>query len=367
MRILHILPNFGPGGAERLVVNLMETTNKERFEVAAVSLFPETGTILEKEIREKGLKVYFLNKHLGPDPRMVYKLYRIFKEYKPNILHTHRYVLRYALLPALLCRIPVKIHTVHSIAEKEVDGIGKVIHWFAFHLGGVVPVSISQQVANTVKDLYGKNIHTPVIYNGIPTNHFVNNSHRLTQRINKNLILIHIGRFATPKNHHLLIESFSIAVKEHPNMELWLVGDGPLRPEIEKLVKEKELENKVKFLGVRSDILQLLSESDVFILPSDWEGVPLTVLEAMATGKPVIATTVGGVSELVEDGRTGILVPPKDPKALAQAILRLAKDPAMRESMGKEGQKRAIEKFDIKQTARQYEELYLKLLKREKL
>lgn len=367
VRVLHVLPNFGPGGAERLVVDLMEATDKTRFEVAAVSLYPESGTILEREIREKGLKVYFLTKHRGLDLRMIPQLYRLFREFCPDVIHTHRYVLRYALLPMLLCRIPVRIHTVHNVAQKEVDWIGKVIHHIAFRLGGVVPVSISQEVAKTVRVLYGQGIYTPVIYNGIYTARFISEAKKDTLREKENLIVLHVGRFVPQKNHLLLIEAFAKTVKECPTMRLWLVGDGPLRLKVQELIKGKGLEGKVSFLGIRDDVPKLLMDSDIFILSSDWEGVPLTVLEAMAAGKPVIATAVGGVPELVVNGETGILVLPRDFDALAQAILRLARDKTLRQNMGELARRRAIERFDITQTARAYEELYLRLLKGERL
>ncbi len=362
VRVLHIVPNFSPGGAERLVVDLMEATDEGRFEVVAVSLYPESGTILEREIKAKGLKVYFLNKHLGLDLRMIPQLYRLFRSFRPDVVHTHLYVLRYTLLPTLLCRIPVRVHTVHSVAQKEVDRIGKLVHWIAFRLGGVLPVSISQEVANTVRAVYGQDIYTPVIYNGIPTGRFVSKNGWNGPKKEKEVTLLHVGRFAPPKNHLLLIEVFAQALKDYPKMRLWLVGDGPLRPEVERVVEKKGLSDKVFFLGIRDDVPKLLAESDVFILPSDWEGVPLTVLEAMAAGKPVIATAVGGVPELVENGVTGILVPPHNSKALAQGILRLAKDPDLRQRMGKAAQERALERFDIARTAREYEALYLKLL-----
>lgn len=362
-KILHILPNFGLGGAEQLVVDLMEATDKERFEVAAVSLYPESGTILEKEIREKELQVYFLNKHRGLDLRMIPQLYRLFRIFRPDVVHTHLYALRYTLLPTLFCRIPVRVHTVHNVAQKEVDRVGKLVHWIAFRLGKVVPVSISREVANTVRAVYGRGIHTPVIYNGIPTKWFVSSAGQDNTKKEKDVVLLHVGRFAPQKNHLFLIEAFALAAKEHPTMQLWLVGDGPLRPAVEKAVVEVRLEGKVSFLGIRDDVPKLLAASDVLVLSSDYEGVPLTVLEAMAAGKPVIATAVGGVPELVEDEVTGILVPPRNPEALARGILRLARDPDLRQRMGKAAQERALARFDISRTAREYEALYLKLLK----
>ena len=362
VRVLHVIPNFGPGGAERLVVDLMEATDKERFEVAAVSLYPESGTVLEKEIKEKGFRVYFLDKHRGLDLRMIPQLYRVFRSFRPDVVHTHLYVLRYTLLPALFCRIPVKVHTVHNVAQKEVDWVGKLVHWIAFRLGNVMPVSISQEIANTVRAVYGRGIYSPVIYNGIPTMRFISSAGQDNVE-KKEVVLLHVGRFAPQKNHLLLVEAFALAVKEYPKMRLWLVGDGPLRPAVEKTVVEMRLEGKVFFLGIRDDVPKLLADSDLFVLSSDYEGVPLTVLEAMAAGKPVVATGVGGVPELVEDGVTGILVPPCNPEALAKGILRLAKDSDLRQRMGKAAQERALERFDIARTAREYEALYLRLLK----
>ncbi len=147
-------------------------------------------------------------------------------------------------------------------------------------------------------------------------------------------------------------------------MELWLVGDGPLRPAVEDAVRERGLERSVVFWGIIPRVEEVLRDADIFILSSDWEGLPLVAVEAMAAGKPVISTSVGGVPELVEKEVTGFLVPPKDPDALASAILRLARDPQLRKQMGLAAKKHAVERFDISRTIRLYEDLYLKLWRR---
>jgi len=255
---------------------------------------------------------------------------------------------------------------VHSIAQKEVDALGKIVHWLAFHFGKVVPISISQAVARTVRKLYG--VRTTIVYNGIPTEEFqrsneVRSVWRKKEGIkDSELVLIHIGSFSPQKNHRLLIEALGQAIKERSDLKLFLVGNGELRPDIEELVKEKGLDRNIRFLGLRQDIPELLAACDIFILSSDWEGVPMTILEAMAAGRPVIATAVGGVAELVEDGKTGLLVPPQNAQALAAAMTRLANGPVLRQALGKQGQKRALKRFDINLVARQYEELYLKAL-----
>ena len=364
IKILHVIPKFVLGGAERLLVNLLEAFDHEWFEVAAVSFYPESGTIFEQEIKEKGLTVYFLNKHQGLDLRIIPNLYHLFQTFKPDVVHTHLYVLHYVFLAMLLCRIPVRVHTIHTIAQKEVDRIGKLVHWVVFRLGRVVPVSISLEVANTVHALYGRGIRTPVIYNGIPTARFVSKAGRGMGEGGKNMVLLHSGRFVPEKGHLLLIEAFDLSIKEYPWMQLWLVGDGEFRPAVERAVSEKGLQEKVFFLGIRNDVSNLLADCDLFVLSSSYEGFSLAVLEAMAVGKPVVSTRVGGVPELVEDGLTGFLVPPRDPEALSQAILRLVKDHDLCRRMGQAGQRKALERFDISRTAQEYETLYFKLLKK---
>ena len=129
---------------------------------------------------------------------------------------------------------------MHNVAQKEVDRAGKFVHWLAFRLAGVVPVSISQEVAVTVRNLYGHEIETPVIYNGIPTGRFSVCSNRKDE--DDNIILLHVGRFSPEKNHRLLIESFALALEECSRLHLWLVGDGELKSDIEKPVSYTHLD-----------------------------------------------------------------------------------------------------------------------------
>jgi len=360
LHVLHIIPNLGTGGAERLVVNLVKSFDKDRFDVAVCILYPKSGTTFEKHLEKSEIPIYYLGKHKGLDLRMIPRLYRLFQDFKPLSVQ------RYALIPLILCRIPARFHTVHSIAQKEVDAPGKIVHRLAFHMGGVIPVSISQEVARTVEKLY--KVRTPIIYNGIPTKHFQSTEEarsiwRKKEGIKSSeVVFLHIGSFSPQKNHRLLVEAFAQATKKRSDLKLLLVGDGELRPDIEKIVREKRLEQNIHFLGLRQDISELLSACDIFILSSNYEGVPMTILEAMAAGKPVIATAVGGVPEVVKDGISGLLVPPQDIQALSNAMVRLADDSSLREGMGKEGRKRALEWFDINLIVRQYEELYLKVL-----
>jgi len=366
VRVLHIIPDFGSGGAERLLVDLLQATDTDRFEVAAVSLYPRRGTILDKEINDKELKVFYLNKRLGLDIRVIFEVHRLFRNFRPDVIHTHLSVLHYTLIPTTLLRVGARIHTIHNTAQKETDRFGKIVRFIAFYLCHTLPVSLSQQVANSVREVYGRYLSTPIIFNGIPTLRYL---HQFSENqsepvLNDDFVLIHIGRFVPQKNHKLLVESFAKALNVYPKMRLLLVGEGPLRPQTEQIVENLKLTNKVMFLGVRKDIPELLAKSDAFVLSSDWEGMPLTILEAMAAGKPVVSTSVGAVPEIVMNGITGILVSPQDSKLFSDGLLKLTKDTGLCAKMGNSGRQRVLEQYDISRTAREYESIYLKQLKR---
>ncbi|MEM3503920.1 MAG: glycosyltransferase, partial [Nitrososphaeria archaeon] len=314
-----------------------------------------------KEVIEKGTKVFFLNKRKGFDIRVVSEIIALLREYKPDIVHTHRYALSYVLMSLPFSGVSVCIHTVHNVAYKEVGKIWRMLFWFAFNVFGVIPVSISESVASTVKSLYGKNLYTPVIYNGAKTQRFIEVDRLDTTK--NNIVILNVARFEEQKNHKLLIEAFALLAQSFPNVELWLVGDGPLKPQIEIMVKDKNLTEKVKFLGIRSDIPGILACSDIFVLASSYEGFGLSVIEAMASKKPVVATNLPAIQEVVVNGETGILVPPSNSKMLAEAILQLVRDKESREEMGRKGQLRATTLFDISKTVQNYEALYMKLFK----
>jgi UDP-N-acetylglucosamine:LPS N-acetylglucosamine transferase len=141
IKVLHVIPNFGCGGAERLVIDLLDTANKARFEMAVVSLYPESGSILDKELKKKGINVFYLNKHIGFDIGMFFELYHLFRSFRPDVVHTHLSVLRYTLIPTIVCRIPVGIHTMHNVAQKETGWLGKLVRRIAFGFASISGMS----------------------------------------------------------------------------------------------------------------------------------------------------------------------------------------------------------------------------------
>ncbi len=358
MKILHVVPTLRIAGAESLVVNMLKRFDRTLIDIRLCVLYPCYKTELERELIKERVPVYYLGKHKGLDIRIIGRINRLLAEFRPDVIHTHGYILRYPLMPTLLNRIPIRIHTLHTLAQHEVGFLGKILHWVAFNLFRVLPISVSDFVANSVLEVYGVPSH--VIHNGIPTHRF-NIIKKWTYKEKTEVIFINIGGFRPAKNHRLLVDAFAEAVKKNKNLKLLLVGDGPLRSDMEELVKERGLENNTSFLGSRNDIPFLLEKSDVYISSSEWEGFGLAIVEAMAAGKPIIATAVGAVPELVDDEINGLLVPSKDVKALSSAMSKLVNNPKLCERMGHESRKRAFENFDIEITTKKYEKLYLKL------
>jgi len=349
-----------------MAVHLMLRLLHDGFRVAAVSLYDRQGTDLETILDREGIPVWYLGKHRGFDPRMYLRLTGVLRGFRPDVVHTHRYVLRY-LFPFLIVGGPqVWIHTFHNLAEKEVDEVGKWVHRIAFRLG-VVPVAIAREVAKSIERVYALK-DVALIPNGIPVAQYaletqIGKAWRAKEGFGEGeLLLVSVARLSPQKGHEVLIRAFSRATSSFPHMRLLLVGEGPLRAELEKLVRALGIEDRVRFLGVRTDIPQILVASDVFVLASWWEGNPLSVMEAMAAGKPVLATAVGGVPELVLDGVTGFLVAPGDVQGMAQAMRTLAQDSGLRFYMAQQAFEQARTRFDIGLMVKQYEALYDRLL-----
>ncbi len=350
-------------------VHLMRDLSRRGFEVAAISLFGRAGTDLEELLAESKVPTWYLDKRPGPDPRMVPRIARILKAFRPHVIHTHRHALSYALLPAFYRKVPVVVHTVHSMAEYDMAGseihkkAARLIHRVAYRRR-VVPVAIADEVAKSLTCFYGIG-EVPSVPNGIPVEAFGNPAvGRETWREREgfgreDVLFVCVAGLRPVKNHSLLLEAFAQGpAAANPHTRLLLVGEGELRSELEEEVRALGLAGKVSLLGLRVDIPEVLSAADVFVLSSDWEGNPLSVMEAMAAGRPVISTAVGGVPELVEEGKSSLLVPRGNVSALARAMSLLAKDQGLRMNMGRAAYERAMERFDLRAMTEAYANLY---------
>jgi glycosyltransferase involved in cell wall biosynthesis len=367
--VFQIITSLVPAGAERLVVHLLEHVDRERFAPVCICLRNPVGSHLEARVQQLGIPLYFLGKGDKMSLAVLRKLDALFRQYRPVVVHTHLLALNYAYPLMLRYRTPARVHTVHNLAPREM-GV-RVSAWvrqmaFRYRVGGVIPVAIAEEVRASIQRVYGYP-DPPLIPNGIPTDEYAPNpdtraqwrqAHGIEPRAT---VVTHIGRFAFQKNHALLIEAFAQVRADAP-LYLLLVGGGELENAVREQVAALGLQERVRFLGIRADVADILRASDVFVLSSRWEGNPMSVMEAMAAGLPVVSTAVGGVPELVREGVTGLLVPSEDAGALAQAMQALVDDPVRRQAMGAAARQHAVAHFDIRHTVRGYEQLYEKLL-----
>jgi glycosyltransferase involved in cell wall biosynthesis len=366
IKVVQIVPLLSPGGAERVAVHIARGLNRRRYETMVISFSGRVGCDLDHMLEEADIEARYLGKHPGFDYRVYSRLDSVLKEYEPDVIHTHLHVLRYALPSMLLMKRVAMVHTVHNLAEREIEPRARLIQRYAL-THGVKPIAVAEEVAASLESLYGIQ-RCRVISNCIPTDLYANpQTSRKDWRAKEgfkdtDVLFVCVARFAPQKNHALLLKSFAHGPASDPRAHLVLVGEGDLRANLEEQSKKLNVAGKVHFLGLRSDIPEVLGAMDAFVLSSDYEGNPLSVLEAMASGLPIVSTAVGGVPKLFEAGNEGFLVAPGDFQGLAKSMNSLLKYQAAREFMGTAAASRARKSYDVANMVRAYEDVYEDLL-----
>jgi glycosyltransferase involved in cell wall biosynthesis len=353
------------GGAEQMLLQLVTQLDPARYEITVVSLH-RLGSPMDREFAAAGVDVVYLDKRLGLDARMFSRIDAAILRLRPDLVHTHRGLLQYAL-PSIVGRLGRRVvHTVHSVAEREVENaLTRASHWLAFR-AGVAPVAICESVADSILRVYGVRA-VAVIPNGVPVRTFRSPrlppaEWRAANRIPAGAVAFAcVARLSPQKDIGALLRAFASL---DGGEVLLLCGGGEEQAELRAAARALGVAERVFFLGPRSDVPDVLAASDAFVLSSRYEGHPLSVMEAMAAGRPVIATAVGGVPELVRQGETGILVPPGDVEALSQAMRRLAADRGAREALGRNGLRVATETCDTSLMTARYDRLYQDVLAR---
>jgi glycosyltransferase involved in cell wall biosynthesis len=367
IKVLHIVPMLSPGGAERVAVHIVRGLNPQRYQAAVVSFSGRLGCDLDRLLEEAGVEVRYLGKRPGFDYRKYHSVNNVLRNYRPHIVHTHLQVLRYALLPFLFSLKDASlVHTVHNLAERDVEPRARLVQRFAFK-HGVVPIAVAEEVGRSVERLYGIQ-PCRVISNCIPTDCYAYpRTPRGVWRAkegfgSEDILFVCVARFVPQKNHALLLKAFAEGPASNPHAHLVLVGEGALREQLEQQAKNLGLAGQVHFLGLRSDIPEVLAAMDVFVLSSDYEGSPLSVIEAMTAGLPIVSTAAGGVPDLFDSGREGFIVPTRDVQCLSESMVFLLGNREARQSMGMAASRRARAKFDVSAMVQAYERLYESLV-----
>ena len=348
MRVLHVETARTWRGGEAQVLWLAEGLARLGHEVL---LLAPRG-MLARRAEAEGVPVDILP-FSGPwDPRAVRKLVLAVAEWKPHIVHLHTSHAHTLGMLAKLAGAEAKYVVSRRVASPVRSGP---------KYGGWVKrfVAISEAVRRELSAGGIPPEKVSVVYSGVPVDAIssVLPDGRIRDAVEGKVVFGNASALTREKGHDVLLRAVSFASGRCPNLGLVVAGDGPLRRSLERLSGKLGLQGKVVFLGFRRRIWEVLKALDAFVLPSRREGLGVSILEAMACGLPVIATDVGGISEAVSDGDTGILVPPDDPKAMGEAMVLLASDGKLREEMGRRARERA-RYFDIERTVRDTEAVY---------
>ncbi|NOT83201.1 MAG: glycosyltransferase [Methylococcaceae bacterium] len=365
MRILHVIENLNTGGAEHMLVNLVTEQIRRQNHVAVLCLF-EAGD-LAGNLTALGVNVTACHKNSGLNLSVILTLIKRVYQFAPDVLHSHSLMGNYYMAFVRLFAAPraVQVVTRHGLLrEGKVGRLGFLFHlslWMTHWAVGVCDAVSAELISKHAR--FSLRILT--INNGIdlarfkPCNSGSQQALKLELKLGTQTRLVGIVARLNPiKNHHLLLEAFALVQQQVPHSALVIVGDGELRRELEAYTQTLKLTSSVFFLGDRTDVNTLLAGLDVFVLSSNNEGYSLALLEAAAGSLPLVATAVGGNADIVEHNQNGLIVPPKQPTALAAALIKLLENPERANLMGNNARIWVEKNASVQAMADAYEQLY---------
>ncbi len=367
--VIHVVYSFDVGGLENGIVNLINRMPADRFRHMIVALTQCVPAFSER-IQRRDVEFISLHKGAGHGLKLYPALFRLFREKKPAIVHTRNLAALEMVIPAWLAGVPVRIHGEHGWDSFDREGTSRKYRLVRKLYSPFVSryVALSRKIESYLHDKVGIAAgRVRRICNGVDASRFVPAPVR--QEISGSpfndpalTVFGAVGRLQAVKDHASLIRAFGVFVRGNAEAarraRLMIVGGGPSQGMLQDLIRAEQLDGHVWLAGERSDVPSMMRGMNVFVLPSLSEGISNTLLEAMATRLPIIATDVGGSAELVVDGQTGRLVPPADVARLAEAIAELFADPEKAVAMGEAGCERVQAQFSLDAMVRAYLSLY---------
>jgi len=358
--IVHVLSSFGVGGQERVALDLASWQRRQGQRVIAVSVADGPEGPLAEAFRANGVETFNVPKGPGVDVQLPFRLAKVFTHVGIDVVHTHNpHALVYGAPAASLARA-ASVHSKHGMNPDTARRL-----WLRRSVSTLVDAYVAvtpalARAALDARETSAERLH--VIPNGVDLSRFVPDP-AARERVRAELGILPsawvvgtVGRLAPEKNQALLLRAMMPLLDER--RQLVIVGDGPERAALTALAAESWRSEYCHLVGARSDVERYLAAFDVFALSSVTEGLPLVLLEAMATGVPVVSTEVGGIADLIERGVSGVLVPSNDEQELRRQLLFLANFPTAALRLGAAGRKSALAKYSLEQMAERYQALY---------
>jgi sugar transferase (PEP-CTERM/EpsH1 system associated) len=368
--VAHVVYRFDTGGLENGIVNLINHMPASSYRHAVVALTEVTD--FSKRITCSDVEFIALHKQPGHGVWLYPKLYRLFKKMRPAIVHTRNLAALEAQAPAWAAGVPVRLHGEHGRDVSDLHGenrrlqrVRRVYRPFVHHY-----FALSRDLAGYLKD----KVHVPAgritqVYNGVDVERFCPPPGGVRAVIAgcpfnapEHWLIGTVGRMQTVKDQTNLARAFVLALQQQPalreRLRLVLIGEGALREQCATILREAGVLDLAWLPGERSDVADVMRGLDCFVLPSLAEGISNTILEAMATALPVIATDVGGNADLVVHGQTGEIVPSKQPQALARSMLSLVNQPEATRALGLAGRQRVQARFSLPAMVATYQLVY---------
>jgi glycosyltransferase involved in cell wall biosynthesis len=371
LKILLLSTSMGMGGADQQLLAAAQELRSRGHDVFLVSLTP-LGQ-MGREARARGIRTESLEMPRGiADPRGLLRLARLVREWRPEVVHSHMVHANFmARALRVLVRIPVLISTIHSLHEG--GRLRMAVYRSTNRLVDRMTIVSEAAAERFVSEGIVPRELLTVVPNGVDIERFQNVAPTARQELRAALDLggefvwLAVGRFEPPKDYPTMLRAFARVREQRPDTVLLLVGEGSLQGETEALTRELGLEGRVRFLGVRNDVPEVMSAADGYVMSSAWEGMPVVLLEAASAGLPIVATAVGGNHEVVRDQESGRLVPPSNPAALAEAMLQLSSVPEPeRQQMGRRGREHVRTHYGLARMIDRWEELYHDVLTRKR-
>jgi len=361
MRIAHLVDSLDCGGAEQVAASLAVYQANNQHAVRIICLrdlgpFPVDTAVL----RQAGVEIITLNKPDGFQFSALKDLTRVLKRGTTQVLHTHNHIVHhYGAVAGRLAGVPVIVNTLHGSSSLRMASWAKALFWFSCMLSDRC-ISVCRDVYDVFRAKYRlpRKVYE-IVENGIDLSRYL----AISRSPDGKLVTFGtIGRLDAVKDHANLLEAFASVRRKYPHVQLRLLGDGGLRADLERQAKALAIDDSVTFEGFNIDTPGFLKRIDIYVISSRSEGLPLSLLEAMGSGCPVVSTRVGSVPEIINAANGGWLCPPNNAGKLADAMIQAIEHPE-RSAMGLRNREVAASRYSVERMARDYDKIYRDILR----